>query len=247
MSKTSAHRPEDHVIVLFGATGDLAKRKLLPGLFHLASAGLMPGRYQIVGSSRRNLTDEQFVELARQAITEFGISKPAGAAWQAFRRTLSFASAEPGRTAALTAAVERAERQADGTLRRLFHLAVPPVAFEPTVRMLDTAGMAPGSRIIIEKPFGTDLDSSRALDKTVHAIFGGSQVLRIAHSVGKESVDNILALRFANGLFEPAWNREHISYVQIDVPETLSIEGRADFYDPTGAHRDMIVTHLFQV
>ena len=246
-ARGSTPRPGNHVIVMFGATGDLARRKLLPGLFRLAVAGLMPDSYQIVGSARRDLTGEQFREHARQVITEFGTVKPAGEAWEAFQSRLSFASAEPGRTDALTAAVERAEREIGGTPGRLCHLAVPPPAFEPTVTMLGAAGLAPGSRIIIEKPFGTDLASARALNQRVHALFDESQVFRIDHFLGKESVGNILAFRFANGLFEPVWNREHIAYVQIDVPETLSIEGRAEFYDHTGAFRDMIATHLFQV
>jgi len=244
---TSVARPENHVIVLFGATGDLAKRKLLPGLFRLALAGLMPDRYHVIGSARRPMTDDQFGEFARRAVAEFGIGEPPGEAWEAFRHRLSFASATPTATAALTAGIEQAERQIGGTPGRLFHLAIPPVAFEPTVTMLGDAGLAPGSRLIIEKPFGTDLASARALNQAVHAIFDESQVFRIDHFLGKESIDNILAFRFANGLFEPVWNRNHIAYVQIDVPETLSIEGRGDFYDNTGAYRDMIVTHLFQV
>jgi glucose-6-phosphate 1-dehydrogenase len=242
-----ATRPENHIIVLFGATGDLAARKLLPGLFHLAAVGLMPDRYRIIGSSRRPMSDERFRELARAAITRFGIIEPADDAWQAFEQTLSFAEATPADASALVTAIKRAERDIGGAPGRLFHLAVPPTAFEPTVTMLGGAGLAPGSRIIVEKPFGTDLRSARALNKAVAAVFDESQVFRIDHFLGKESVDNILAFRFANGLFEPVWNRGHISYVQIDVPETLSIEGRADFYDNTGAYRDMIVTHLFQV
>ena len=243
----STPRPDDHVIVMFGATGDLARRKLLPGLFRLAAACLMPDRYQIVGSARRGLTGEQFREHARQAVADFGTIKPEGDAWDAFQRSLSFASAEPGRTEALAAAVGRAEREIGGALARLCHLAVPPAAFESTLATLSAAGLAAGSRVIIEKPFGTDLASARELNQKVHALFSEPQVFRIDHFLGKESVGNILAFRFANGLFEPVWNRNHIAYVQIDVPETLSIEGRADFYDHTGAYRDMIVTHLFQV
>jgi glucose-6-phosphate 1-dehydrogenase len=245
--RESVSRPDNHVIVMFGATGDLAQRKLLPGLYHLAAAGLMPEEYRIIGSSRRTFTDDQFRERARQAITEFGRREPTGAAWQAFERRLSFASADPKRTQALVGAIATAEREIGGSPRRLFHLAIPPTAFESTVTMLGAAGLAAGARVIIEKPFGTDLASARELNRALHAIFDESQVFRIDHFLGKESIDNILAFRFANGMFEPVWNRRHVSYVQIDVPETLSIEGRGDFYDHTGAYRDMIVTHLFQV
>jgi glucose-6-phosphate 1-dehydrogenase len=248
----SLHRPDDHVIVLAGATGDLAKRKLLPGLFHLAAAGLLPRNYRVIGSSpvKVAISTDEFRAHARQACVDFCITKPdtEAAKWADFAQHLTFAGADPGDYGALTAAVDQAEREIGGRPRRLFHLAVPPTAFMSVIAMLGDAKLATDrSRVIIEKPFGTDLRSATELNNAVHAVFDESQIFRIDHFLGKESVDNILAFRFANGLFEPVWNRDHISYVQIDVPETLSIEGRADFYDKTGAYRDMIVTHLYQV
>jgi glucose-6-phosphate 1-dehydrogenase len=254
MSTASAHgsaqQLDDYVIVLFGATGDLAKRKLLPGLFHLAAAGLLPHKYRIIGTSPAKfaISDDEFREHAKQACQDFCITKPTGEPWEAFAPHLTFASSDPDDVSPLADAVKAAEQAIGGTPRRLFHLAVPPSAFTSVVAMLGQSGLATdNSRVIIEKPFGTDLESARALNQAVHAVFSESQIFRIDHFLGKESVDNILAFRFANGLFEPVWNRDHIRYVQIDVPETLSIEGRADFYDKTGAYRDMIVTHLFQV
>ena len=246
----AAQRPENHVIVLFGATGDLARRKLLPGLFHLHAAGLLPRDYRVIGSAPASfaLTGRQFRAHARDAVEKFGMTRPDDPSWPGFEQRLSFATAEPGNAGDLQAVVRRAEAEIGGSPRRLFHLAIPPGAFTSMIGMLGGSGLARGaSRVIIEKPFGTDLDSARALNQAVHAVFDESQVFRIDHFLGKESVDNILAFRFANGLFEPVWNRDHIRYVQIDVPETLSIEGRAAFYDATGAYRDMIVTHLFQV
>jgi glucose-6-phosphate 1-dehydrogenase len=246
-------RPDNHIIVLFGAPGDLAKRKLLPGLFHLYVAGLLPRGFRIIGSSPAAfaLSDEEFRAHAKDAVAQFGNTKPDGH-WSAFENHLSFAAAEQGKTADLTQAIERAEKEIGGHPKRLFHLAIPPVAFGSMVQMLGEAGLAdtPSRKdvhVIIEKPFGTDLQSARTLNEQVHAVFTEDQVFRIDHFLGKESVDNILAFRFANGLFEPIWNREHIQYVQIDVPETLSVEGRTAFYDATGAYRDMVVTHLFQV
>ncbi|MFF4219123.1 glucose-6-phosphate dehydrogenase [Streptomyces nondiastaticus] len=242
-------RPDDHVVVLFGATGDLAKRKLLPGLFHLARAGLLPDRYRIVGSAPADaaLGPDGFREHAREAVAAFGRSKPEGPAWQEFEATLSFGAADPGAYDPLLTAVRDAEHAIGGNPRRLFHLAVPPKAFPSVVGELGTTGLAEGGRLIVEKPFGTDLASARALDETIHGVFDEDRVFRIDHFLGKESVDNIIALRFANGFFEPVWNRDHISHVQIDVPEKLTIEGRAGFFEGTGTFRDMIVTHLFQI
>jgi glucose-6-phosphate 1-dehydrogenase len=242
-------RPDDHVIVLFGATGDLARRKLLPGLFHLAKAGLMPAGYQVIGSSpaKSALSDDDFRKHAKDAVREFGTAKPTGAAWEAFASALHFGAADPKDPAPLVAAVKAAEKEIGGQPRRIFHLAVPPSAFGSVVGMLGDTGLATDSRVIIEKPFGTDLASAQALNKAVHAVFGESQVFRIDHFLGKESIDNILALRFANGFLEPIWHRDFISHVQIDVPETIGIEGRAEFFEGTGTFRDMVVTHLFQV
>jgi glucose-6-phosphate 1-dehydrogenase len=250
MSKNGSPRPENHVIVLFGATGDLAKRKLLPGWFHLFAAGLLPREFRLIGTSppATAMTDEEFRARARQSCVDFCITKPDDPLWSEFVKNLSFAPSEQGDMGALVGEVARAEKEIGGSPRRLYHLAVPPVAFTSVVQSLGASGLATDrTRVIIEKPFGTDLASARALDQAIHAVFDESQIFRIDHFLGKESVDNILAFRFANGLFEPVWNRQHLRYVEIDVPETLSIEGRGAFYDATGAYRDMVVTHLFQV
>jgi glucose-6-phosphate 1-dehydrogenase len=238
---------EDHVIVLFGATGDLAHRKLLPGLFHLVEAGLFPAGYRIVGTSRKELTDDGFREAARGAIEEFGRRGARDELWEAFAQNLSYAASDAGAFDALVEAVDAAERAIGGEPRRLHYLSVPPGAMAGIVESLGESGLAENARVIVEKPFGTDLASARTLNETLHAVLDEAQIFRIDHFLGKESVQNILALRFANGLFEPVWNRDHIDHVQIDVPETLSVSGRVGFYEDTGAFRDMIVTHLFQV
>jgi len=242
-------RPEDQVLILFGATGDLAKRKLLPGLFHLAVAGMLPERYRIVGSGRPDGAPdgEGFRSHVKQALGQFGRKELTDETWAPFAERLSFAPASAEQPDALVQAVARAEQELGGDVPRLVYLAVPPDAFGPMVSMLGAAGLSERARLIVEKPFGHDLASARALNQSLHAALDESQIFRIDHFLGKEAVQNILAFRFANGLFEPVWNRRHIDYVQIDVPEQLTIEGRARFFEQTGTFRDMVVTHLLHV
>ena len=233
------------VVVLVGATGDLARRKLLPGLFHLSTAGFIPG-CRIIGVSLDELDAEGFRAIARSAIDEFSARKFTDAEWNTFAQGLDYiplsAGAEP-----LAAAVSRAERGFEGECRRLHYLSVPPSAALSVVRMLGQAGLVERSRIIMEKPFGVDLESAVLLNSKLHEVFSEDQIFRIDHFLGKEPAQNILAFRFANGLFEPIWNRNFIDHVQIDVPEKIGLATRAAFYEPTGAFRDMVVTHLFQI
>jgi len=241
--------PDNHVIVLFGSTGDLAKRKIIPGLFHLASAGLMPERYRIIASAPtgHGSTTERFRSYAREAVLQFGSNKPQGKLWDQFDQSLSFAIADTDDPEGLPQAVADAQAEIGGEVRRLYHLAVPPNAVLALVEMLGSCGLNKNARIICEKPFGVDLASAQELNSVITANFDETQVFRIDHFLGKESIDNILALRFANRMFEPLWNRDHVCFVQIDVPEVLSIENRGPFYEETGAFRDMVVSHLFQV
>ncbi|MEO5733018.1 MAG: glucose-6-phosphate dehydrogenase [Rubrivivax sp.] len=233
------------VVVLFGATGDLARRKLLPGLFHLASAGFIPD-CRIIGVSLDEIDADGFRTQARSALDEFSSRKAIDDDWQAFAQRLDYVPLSAG-AAALKAAVEAAEASFGSECRRLHYLSVPPNAALSAVRMLGEAGLVERSRIVMEKPFGTDLASAVSLNEQLHEVFAEEQIFRIDHFLGKEPAQNILAFRFANGLFEPIWNRNFIDHVQIDVPETLGLGTRAAFYEATGAFRDMVVTHLFQI
>jgi len=233
------------VVVLVSATGDLARRKLLPGLFHLCSAGFIPA-WRIVGCSLDDLDAEGFRRFARAALDEFGSRKVDQAAWEAFAATLDYVPLSAG-APALAEAVARAEAELGTESRRLHYLSVPPKAALPVVRTLGEAGLVERARIVMEKPFGTDLTSARDLNAKLHEVFEEEQIFRIDHFLGKEAAQNILAFRFANGLFEPIWNRTFINHVQIDVPETLGLGKRSAFYEQTGAYKDMVVTHLFQI
>ena len=233
------------VVVLFGATGDLARRKLLPGLFHLSSAGFIPG-CRIIGVSLDEIDVEAFRANARSALDEFSNRKISDEHWRTFAANLDYVPLAAG-AAGVRAAVDRAEASLGVESRRLHYLSVPPSAALPAVRLLGEAGLVERSRIVMEKPFGTDLASAVSLNARLHEVFGEEQIFRIDHFLGKEPAQNILAFRFANGLFEPIWNRNFIDHVQIDVPETLGLGKRAGFYEQTGAYRDMVVTHLFQI
>jgi glucose-6-phosphate 1-dehydrogenase len=233
------------VLVLIGATGDLSRRKLLPGLFHLASAGFIPA-CRIVGVSLDDIDADGFRAIARAALAEFSTRKVTDAAWNEFSAALDYVPMAAG-AAALRDAVTRAEQAMAGESRRIHYLSVPPNAALSAVHLLAEAGLVERSRIIMEKPFGVDLASAVSLNARLHEVFTEDQIFRIDHFLGKEPAQNILAFRFANGLFEPIWNRNFIDHVQIDVPETLALGHRAAFYEQTGAYRDMVVTHLFQI
>jgi len=232
-------------VILVGATGDLSRRKLLPGLFHLASRGFIPG-CRIVGVSLDDLDADGFRAHARGALDQFASRAVDAKAWAEFAANLDYVPLAAG-PAPLRAAVAAAEQQLQGEIRRIHYLSVPPNAALPAVRLLQEAGLVPNSRVIMEKPFGTDLASAVTLNAKLHEVFDEGQIFRIDHFLGKEPAQNILAFRFANGLFEPIWNRNFIDHVQIDVPETLGLGKRTGFYEQTGAFRDMVVTHLFQI
>jgi glucose-6-phosphate 1-dehydrogenase len=233
------------VVVLVGATGDLSQRKLLPGLFHLCSAGFIPA-CRIIGVSLDAIDVDGFRAVARGALDKFSGRKINETDWAAFAGMLDYVPMAAG-PEALKAAAEKAERELGGESRRVHYLSVPPAAALSAVRLLAEAGLVERSRVIMEKPFGTDLASAKSLNAKLHEVFAEDQIFRIDHFLGKEPAQNILAFRFANGLFEPIWNRNFIDHVQIDVPETLGLGRRTAFYEATGAYRDMVVTHLFQI
>jgi glucose-6-phosphate 1-dehydrogenase len=243
--------PNPTVFVLYGATGDLSHRLVLPALFSLAKEGLLPRDWRLIGNGRGDVAHEDFQELVRSSLEEFG-PKPSEGPWDEFRSRLRFAGGgfdakSPGR---LLEAIGHAEDELTtqgSPPQRVHYMAVPPAAFAPLTEGIGAHGLAQRSRVVYEKPFGTSLQSFEQLDAVADAVFNEQQVFRIDHFLGKEATQDIHVLRFGNGLFASAWDRLHIERVEIDVPETLDVGTRADFYEHTGAILDMIVTHLFQV
>jgi glucose-6-phosphate 1-dehydrogenase len=246
-TRSPGQRPSKRVLVVFGATGDLARRKLFPGLFHLFREGLMPEDFRIIGSGRHSIgSDDDFRGRIREALEQFGRGE-LDEHWEDFAGRLSFVVATDDDGSDLARAVTGAEKEIGADGERLVYMAVPPNAMQSMVAMLGATGIAENCSLVVEKPFGHDLASAQELNASLHKVLDEDSIYRIDHFLGKEAAQNILALRFANGMFEPVWNRDHVAFVQIDVPEALDIQGRAAFYEQTGAFRDMVVTHLMQI
>ena len=249
--------PEPVTVVLFGASGDLAKRKVIPAMFDLAQHNALGERYAIVGFSRTVMNDDSFrasVGEAAKTISEVGPIDPQK--WQEFAGNLHYSTGDyKDQNSYADLAKRLAEIEGEKKLggNRLFYLSTPPEVYTDIVENLGRAGLArpenPHSwvRIIIEKPFGRDLDSAKELNRIVLSVFEEKQIYRIDHYLGKDTVQNLLVLRFSNGIFEPLWNRNYVEQVQITASETLGVERRGGFYETTGALRDMIQSHVLQL
>jgi len=247
-----AKQPQPTVFVLYGATGDLARRMVLPAFYELARRGLMPEDWRLVGNGRGDVAHEDFRGHVRDVLEEFGPSPEEGP-WEDFSSRLLFAgggftSDSPGSLLDVIQHARSDMRGDTGERAKLVHyLAIPPTAFPETTRALGEHDLAEGATVVYEKPFGTSPQDFRELDDLVHQVLDEEQVFRIDHFLGKEGTQDLHVLRFGNALFGAAWSRDMVEQVQIDVPETLDVADRADFYDATGAVLDMLVTHLFQV
>ena len=245
--------PEPAILVIFGASGDLTKRKLLPALYHLRQNNLLPQQFAIVGVARRPLGDE-FAQDMREGIVEFGGADASDPKLDEFVSHISYFALnfdDPAHYANLKAELDRIDKERNIGGTRLFYLATAPEFFAGIIENLGAQGMAQPEKgvasIVIEKPFGHDLDSARELNHQVNAVFHESQVFRIDHYLGKETVQNLLVFRFANGIFEPIWKRNYIDHVQITVAETLGVEGRGPFYEKAGALRDVVQNHMMEL
>jgi glucose-6-phosphate 1-dehydrogenase len=244
----SSQDPGPTIFVLFGATGDLARRLVLPAFYRLALEGLLPKQWHLVGNGRGDVAHEDFRKHVHDVLTEFG-PRPDPKTWNPFAQRLLFAGGgfsthDPG---SLLDVLDRVRTSSGGDPRYVHYLAVPPVAFSELTKALGQHDLTADARVVYEKPFGTSPQDFRALDRAVHAVLTEDQVYRIDHFLGKEATQDLHVLRFANEMFSGIWNRRHIESVQIDVPEKLGITDRSVFYDATGAVLDMLVTHLFQV
>ena len=254
---------EPCTMIICGATGDLTERKLGPALYNTLLGGFLPPEFTVVGFARRDLSDEDFRNHLLEGINKHSRNKPAKPAiWESFARGMEYHRGDfddPAAYVELARRLERIDRDRGTAGNRLFYLAVPPSLYPEIVNQLDRAGLAASgthrrtgsnrgwTRVIVEKPFGYDLESARTLNREIAEVFDEDQVYRIDHYLGKETVQNLAVFRFGNGLFEPIWNRRYIDSVQITVAETVGVEGRGDFYDATGALRDIVQNHALQL
>ncbi len=244
-------------IVFFGASGDLFKRMLLPAVYNLRLEGILPAHFSVVGFSRSPFTDESFRAYCKESVDSFSRSGPAKASmWAEFARRISYITADFDEDAHfhdLHAMLARNDEQLGTAGNRLFYLSTPPSVFPTIVERLATAKLDPKSntagwtRIIVEKPFGTDLATARALQREINTVFDEKHIYRIDHYLGKETVQDIMALRFANTIFEPIWNRQYVRSVQITASETLGVEQRGGYYESSGALRDMLQNHVMNL
>lgn len=240
-----------HSIVIFGASGDLTKRKLIPALFRLFQKGKLPSATRIVGVSRRAYSDDQWREMLMETTRQFLGKNFDDQAWSAFVKSIHYVPGDVGQIEDFKALEARLGEIEDGATDRVYYLATSPTLYKAAAANLGAAGMAQETiatrRIVIEKPFGIDLHSAHALNDDVHRVFAEKQVYRIDHYLGKETVQNLMVLRFANSIFEPLWNRDYIDHVQITVAESVTVEGRGGYYEQSGVLRDMFQNHLLQL
>ncbi|MEA2133597.1 MAG: glucose-6-phosphate 1-dehydrogenase, partial [Solirubrobacteraceae bacterium] len=241
-------------MVIFGASGDLAKRKLLPALYNLAHEGALPERFNLIGASRRDQTDDEFREVAKESIESNSRREPDVQVLEGLLGRMRYVSVpfdDSDAYGTLGKVIEELDEDAGQPLARMYYLSTAPEFFSVIAEELKRAGLhrhkKADVRVVIEKPFGTDLESARELQKVVSSVFRERQVFRIDHYLGKETVQNVLAFRFANLMFEPVWNRNYIDHVQITAAEDLGIGSRAGYYDSSGALRDLVQNHMLQL
>ena len=249
------HSPEPAVMVIFGSTGDLTHRKLLPALYNLALEHPLPAGFSVIGFARRPYNDEVFRQQALESINEFSRQKPVNPQiWENFESGIYYLQSDfndPQGYARLADKLNELDRTRGTGGNRIFYLSTPPSQYPEIIQQLGAAGLNRNrkgwTRIIIEKPFGHDLTSAKELNRQVAKVFREDQVYRIDHYLGKETVQNILVFRFANGIFEPIWNRRYVDHVQITVAENIGLEGRGGYYEESGAIRDMVQNHVLQL
>ena len=247
-SATSLPQGDSCVLVIFGASGDLTRRKLVPALFDLACIGCTNPKFEVLGVGRTRMSSEQFRDAMRTAVAERGAFDDPR--WAAFAKQLHYLSGDIKDASFFQKLAQhlREMRSVGSSANHLFYVSIPASLATPVVEGLGAAGLAKNergwSRIVLEKPFGRDLESAVELNRTVRGVFDETNVYRIDHYLGKETVQNILVFRFGNSIFDPVWNRNYVDYVEITASETLGVEGRATFYEETGALRDMVANHL---